>query len=145
MTLLIAVLATALFGFVDYVGYNTIGQKLLVLYRILQTSIQIGIVVLLFEFAGFLAALSFLLLWWTFCSDMIYYGFCAWLRWFKTEPPNAFEQDVEGNVVTWAWWTPYGLVRGHKTEPIDGTILIAQAISGIMVGLAIQGFAWGVF
>ena len=99
---------------------------------------------------NFWAAVSFLVLWWFWVSDIIYYGFCSWLRWFKTEPPNAYEQDVKGNVVTWAAWTPWGLLRlafgkAKKSDPIDGYVLEVQAFVGVAIVLVIQGVEWGVF
>ena len=161
MTITLAVLAAVLFAFVDYVGYNGIGAGALktyrilflsfgkgapMLYRVLQTIIQVAFVWVLWCILGnFWVAFSFLFLWWTFNCDMIYYMFCGWLRWFPQEPVNAFNQDVMGDQVVWAWWTPYGLIRGRKSEPIDGATLVVQAIGGVMFALTVQGFASGVF
>ena len=147
MTLLIAVLAAVLFGFGDYWGFNTLGQKHLVVYRIIQTASQILLAAGCWALGGHWAAFSFLMLWWCFWADLVYYACCALLKWYPAEPANAFEQNVMGNVVSWAWWTPYGLIRmlfgqAKKTDPINGNILIVQALIGTALAIVIQIIIW---
>lgn len=137
MTLVSAVIAGILFAFFDYTFYNTLGQKKLTLYRVIQTAFQILLVVALW-FVGPLASVLFMLLWWTWNCDLLYYFFCYILHWYSAQPKNSFEQYILSDTVTWAWWTPYGLIRGHKSEPIDGDILVIQASAGIILSIVLQ-------
>ena len=48
---------------------------------------------------------------------------------------------VNHNQVTWAWWTPVGLLNGAKNDkPIDGKTLYIQ--SGVGLAVALGLLAW---
>jgi len=140
LVLLFAILAMFLFGFIDYVGYNTVRPNWF--YRVLQNIINIGICVGLYFISGIWCTILYIILYETFCADFVYYLFYDMLKWYGGDyAGHAFKSDVLGNSVTWAWWTPYGLVKrflvGKKYVPISGEILIEQAQFGIAIVIAI--------
>jgi hypothetical protein len=151
------------FAFFDYIGYNTIGQRHLVLYRILQTILQITLTWNAVAFAGWFAAIAWLWLWWGGWADLFYYMFYDWLRFFgyrndgfgksvvggngsaiyteRFAPMTAFEAEVLGGLVTWFWWTLLGLVKwaatGERQSPMSAVEICMQAFAM----LAIYGIA----
>ena len=136
---ILGLIAVFAFGFIDYVGYNKI--KPTWLYRVMQTIIQLSFYVLLYLAGGIWAFFTYFLLHWTFCSDFVYYLFYDTLKWYGGEyAGHAYETEVLGNQVYWAWWTPYGLlfrfIVGKKSEPIPGETLIDQAIVGLLITVA---------
>lgn len=142
MTFILALLALAAFALFDYAGYNTIGQRALKTYRILQTAFGAWLMYMLWcVFGNLAAAFTAALLWWTFNADILYYQYCRWLHWFKNEPVNAFQVDVMGDKVIWAWWTPAGILSGrlkNRSMPINGAVLVIQAFAGIALAIMYQ-------
>ena len=141
MNFLYAALASIIFSFVDYLGYNELGRKgptQLIVYRIIQTVIQLCLVYALWCINPW-AAVAFVIIWWTFLCDFLYYAFCNMGLFGITGA--AFTNEVMGNQVTWAWWTPYGLFKWATTRVrnsvIDGSTLILQGALGLFVALAI--------
>lgn len=126
-----------LFAFFDYIGFNTIGKWNKVFYRALQYIFQGVIVWFLWSFDSFGTALWFLFLWWVWIADLIYYLFFDILRWFGDRSGTAFRNEVLGNLVTWAWWTPAGLIQWAITKqrnlPIKAWILCSQALAGLIL------------
>lgn len=141
--LLAAVLFVVLFGFFDYVAYNFgVKWKAVPFYRVAQYFVQAAMIAFLWDNVNFKAAFLFTWLWWCWLADLVYYFFYDTFGWFKEQGTvgNAFKDQVLGNKVTWAWWTPYGMVqtiRGKKAEPIGGNVLLAQAGAGLLIAIVI--------
>lgn len=136
----LAILATLVFAFFDYVGFNTIKPRWF--YRILQTIVQFSIYVGLYVIDSVWCSISFAILHGTFCADLAYYFFFDTIKWFGGDyAGKAYKNEVLGNLVTWAWWTPYGLITrflvGKKDEPISGEIILDQAQLGFAIALVI--------
>ena len=123
--------ASVAFSLFDYVGYNaTMNEHGIapVGYRVAQAAVQIGLSYLLYEKFGLPTAIAFNLIWWTWGCDLMYYQFGRVL------PP--YDQLSPNKQVTWASWTPVGLVRGGK-EPIAHNTLIAQSLVGLTLAITI--------
>ena len=137
------ILFLAVFGFslFDYFGYNLSERgSWLKVYRVLQVIVQIGIVYLLMSNELILDAILFVLLWWTWVCDWLYYVIDALSQ-------RVFGKSFEGgqslqNVisdkmeVSWAWWTILGLFKMIKTgkkEILYNDELIVQAGLGIII------------
>lgn len=142
--MLIALIACLLFAFVDYVGFNTLGQRQdlaiklfgikVLWYRILQTLFQLMLVYVVGVVFGWIYSLGFMLLWWCWLADFMYYGFAYVINNPKWE--NRVNLQGTLHQVTWAWWTPYGLfVRGtkRKNEIIPLSILVFQGVLGLVL------------
>lgn len=130
------------FSLFDYLGYNTLGQKNIVVYRGLQVVVGVVLSFVLLTLASMKAFLLGVMLWWTFNDDLLYYAFAELLRSFPAEV-GSFKKDFFGEpVVTWAWWTPYGLYRWllkkqPRLTPISGAILFLQAGAGVALFAAV--------
>jgi len=58
----------------------------------------------------------------------------------KWDGKGSFKSVLEDKV-TWAWWTPVGLLNGAKNDkPIKGSTLFIQ--SGVGLALALSLLAW---
>ncbi len=129
--------ATLLFSLFDYVGYNLVrgNNKAPFSYRILQTTVQAAITYFLYKECGINSAVSFNLIWWTWGTDIGYYGWANALNpgWARD---NRVNNGLQQREITWAWWTPIGLLR-KKDSPIARSSLIAQAIVGFSLSVAI--------
>jgi hypothetical protein len=134
-------LAAACFGFAafDYVGYNLCRESTWALpaYRVIQGLTQIGITYYLYKKVSAGTALGFTLVWWTFGTDFLYYGYAEVINpGHPWESRGDFNNSVMGNQTTWAYWTPLGISRGMKRDkPIAGDALIAQALLGAALGV----------
>ncbi|MCU0373250.1 MAG: hypothetical protein MUE56_08420, partial [Ignavibacteria bacterium] len=124
-----------LFALFDYFGFN-IGLKrgwadfsLKNKYRTYQAAFQILLTAFLFFVFGWLSALVFLLLWWTWVCDLLFYLFCEIFNYGNDR--GNFRKEVLSNSVQWAWWTPYGLLFTKKGNTIPYKILIIQSAAGI--------------
>ena len=131
-----------IFAAFDYVGYNTLGQWKIVLYRVIQTVVQLSLAAFLWHEEGFWSAFAFMLFWWTWNADLLYYLFYDLFRFFGGDSAgNAFETEVLGGKVTWASWTPYGLVArtipNKKLMPIGPLPLLLQAFVGFVLSVFI--------
>ena len=136
-------IAISVFSMFDYIGFNTIGQKNLILYRITQNLFLISLAIGLYFLTGLISSICFLLLFWFWIADLIYYFFYDTLKWYGGDyAGKAFKSEVLGNNVVWSWWTPYGLIfryfQGKKNMPISGRILILQAIVGIVIVIGVN-------
>jgi len=132
-----------LFALFDFFGYNIsakkgwVNDKLISPYRIVQTTVQILIIAGLWYFIDGLTAIVFTLLWWTWCADFLFYIFTFSGIYGNT---LALFTEVFGSQVTWAWWTPFGLlhlaVKGKKDgkyRVLGAVTLIIQACLGVSV------------
>lgn len=133
MRYLIPILAFALF---DFWGYNLsvkkkwVNEELINPYRIVQTAVQTVIIVLLLIFFDWKTSAVFIILWWTWYADWIYYALCVPFYFYceKDEWKTPFRNEV-----TWAWWTPLGLIMGKGT--IDWQWLFLQTLLGIGISI----------
>lgn len=98
-------------------------------YRIGQIAFLAFIVIGLFGSVSLGAALAFLILWWTFIADFLFYLINDFVR-----HENAFQREVMSDRVTWASWTPIGLL-GAKTT---GKALIIQGAIGVFVAVFVS-------
>ncbi|MBL8923283.1 MAG: hypothetical protein JNJ54_30810 [Myxococcaceae bacterium] len=136
--------ASVAFSLFDYVAFNIARKHDKVgLYRPLQVTAQAGLTFLLKEQFGWKTAGAFNALWWTFNHDLMYYGWAHLLN-----PGNGWDsrpafKGVLEDKVTWAWWTPAGLVNmlgdGKMRDPIKGKTLLVQAGVGVAVALTLLG------
>jgi hypothetical protein len=130
--------ALTLFAFFDYWGYNVLHPFQPVAYRILQHLILIVLALGLY-FLSWRCSVAFLLLWWTWWADAIYYAFYDSLGWYGQNPHvSAWENEVMEGFVTWAWWTPVGLLTKHK-RAIPHNTLMWQLVVGVVVALVVMG------
>lgn len=134
--------ASVAFSLFDYVGFNIARKHDKVgLYRPLQIAAQAGLTFWLKEKLGWKTAGAFNALWWTFNHDLMYYGWAQLLNpgngW---DSAPAFKGLLEDKV-TWAWWTPAGLVnmlgKGTMKDPIKGKTLLVQAGVGAVIALTL--------
>jgi hypothetical protein len=132
--------AVAFAGF-DYVGFNLTRSSpgWLKVYRVCQVLAQSAITYLLYERLGLSTAVSFNVLWWTFCCDFLYYGYA---ELFNPGHPWESRGDMRGGVfendATWAYWTPLGIMRGMKRDKgLPGESLVGQALFGLTLGVSI--------
>jgi hypothetical protein len=150
MNFLLALLFIILYAFIDYFGYNTVGKWAVYvpifkwkiqIYRLLQNVFQFGVLTpFLYFYVNPVVAFIFNLLWWTWNADLVYYAICEVFNGFHlTGFPGrgSFKNDVLGNQVTWASWTPYGLIRGAKTMPISYSILLVQSFLGTLISVVL--------
>ncbi len=127
------------FSLVDYVGHNLIriDNTTPSWYRGVEAGIQIAISYFLYKTCGLPSAISFNLIWWTWGDDLGYYGWATLIN-----PPSDghhWENRSWNGLqvpVTWAGWTPVGLLRPQQS-PIAESTLLAQAIIGLSVSIAI--------
>src|SRR5437868_2972699 len=117
--------ASLAYSLVDYLGYNLVrGDKGAPFsFRLGMIALQSGLSYFLYKQCGLHSAISFNLIWWTWGDDFAYYG------WANALNPSFARDNREVNGlkqggITWAWWTPVGLVR-KKGREIDISTLIA--------------------
>lgn len=96
---------------------------------------------------GWKTGAAFNAIWWTFGDDLLYYGIAEAMgrlnivkKGSSWDRSPAFKGVVEDKV-TWAWWTPVGLLRGGKNDKsIEGKTLFIQ--SGVGLAVALGLLAW---
>ena len=147
MVLIPATILLLLFAAFDYVGFNVFGREHRTPYRVVQLLFQAALCYFGGTALGWSAVAAFMVMWWTWLADFLYYFmFDVWPRsyvpWYAG---RAFKEEVLGDKVTWAFWTPYGLLRyvlsggtAGRDVPIRGHELIFQGILGVAVALAIS-------
>lgn len=140
LNFLIAIGVCLIFSIFDYIGFNYSRDKNLTTYRVVQYIVQIALTYFVWTIFSWQSAIAWLLLWWTFLCDFMYYGI-AWL----VNPSGTWEgrsqllQSLNG--VSWAWWTPYGLfINGlkNKARIIPLKILLIQGGIGFVVALFVS-------
>lgn len=135
--MIIALIAAFVFALFDYFGYSISVKKgwvdynLINPYRIVQTIVQGIINLILFIYFGWFYVIGFTLLWWTWNCDLLFYLIYDTLGIFG--PRTAFKTEVLGNLVSWAWWTPLGLLFYKKTDVIKWPALLSQALIGLII------------
>ncbi len=123
------------FSLFDYIGYNLTryeSKGTNVAYRILQGTVQAGISYFLYKECGLSSAISFNLIWLTWGDDFGFYGWAYTTRIY----PWWDNSGILHPDISWAGWTPVGLLR-KQGSPIARSTLIGQAIIGFMVSIAI--------
>ncbi len=132
--------ASLAFSLFDYVGYNIVRENNRApdWYRILQVSIQCGLSYFLLRECGLPSAISFNLIWWTWGDDIGYNGWANLInpRAHDGHWENREHNGLRDNEITWAYWTPIGMLRPYKSR-IPRDVLIPQAIIGFSVAVAI--------
>ena len=132
--------ASLAFSLLDYVGFNLDVRQLhntAWVYHGLQFMAQAAITYFLYKTCGWTSAISFNLIWWTWCDDLAYYG---WAYAINPASHGSWENRVfnglQSEQVSWAYWTPIGLLRSPK-DLIARDALVAQAIVGFAVSIPI--------
>lgn len=141
MELLTAFTGIIIFSLYDYFGFHISYKKgwedftPINPYRISQSIIQLIITAILLIFFGWLSALTFNILWWTWWADLLFYLWYDLLRVFGyPRKPRGFREQVMGNKVTWAYWTAWGILRlKHKHEIMTWKEIFFQAIIGLII------------
>ena len=93
---------------------------------------------LLYDQLGLPSAVAFNMMWWSWCDDLGFYG---WANAIDPPRPPGSEwenRDFNGlkqNHITWAYWTPIGLLR-PKGAVIARDALIGQAAVGATISIA---------
>lgn len=134
-------IGAALFALYDYIGYNIslrknwVDSRFINPYRVSQFLFQIIISILLLIFIGWQSMVGFNILWWFWGCDILFYFYCASLNIFKDR--GNFTKQVMGNLTTWAWWTPYGLLFAKRGAPVRWQKLISQAVLGLILTAAV--------
>ena len=141
--------ASVLFAAFDYVGYNLSkgNPTTLKIYRAAQVTAQAALTYGLTKEFGWKTGAAFNAIWWTFGDDLLYYGIAEAMGQLgvvkegsKWDGKGGFK-GIADDKVTWAWWTPVGLLSGAKNgKPIDGNTLFIQAGVGLAVALSL--LAW---
>jgi hypothetical protein len=127
-----------IFSLYDYFGFHISHKKgwedftPVNPYRISQFIVQVFITLFLLFLYGWFSALAFNILWWTWWADLLFYFWYDVLRIFGyPRKPGGFKEQVMGNKVTWAYWTPWGLLRiKHRDTVMTRKEIFIQAISG---------------
>lgn len=140
--------AIIIFGLFDYFGFHISLRKgwadfgFINPYRIAQLFVQISLSLVLLMLFGWVAVISFNILWWTWWADLIFYFFYDTLRIFGyPRSPGGFKEQVMGNKVTWAFWTPLGLLKHKgKHNVITWKELFIQSIFGLIFVICLYLF-----
>jgi len=136
------------FSLFDYIMYNEFNKQgwtngIFAPYRIFQTSVQLLFIALAWYFCNGIVAIGFTILWWTWGCDWIFHLFC--FGDFYDDKQYVWDKDTRKkywNAISWAWWTPYGLLdllisgkdKGTKYfKIINWRILAVQSLIGIII------------
>jgi hypothetical protein len=125
------------FSMFDYLGFNYLVRTVNtspIVYHIIQGAVQAAISYFLYEQLGLTSAISFNLLWWSWCDDLAYFGWANVLNSFSWE--DRTENGFRFHQMASAGFTPIGLLRAPHSY-IARDALIAQAAVGLSVSMAI--------
>jgi hypothetical protein len=129
--------ATLLFSLADYIGFNVMQPipKLPVWYRPTQFLLQCAITYFLYEKLGLSSAIAFNVIWWTWGADLSFYG---WIDAFNEGGTwgGRTRNELYEHHITWADWTPVGLLRPSGANIANST-LYGQAAGGFAIALSI--------
>lgn len=138
-SLLYTVLASTVFALFDYFGFNISLKKGWAdfsnfnKYRVVQGLFQLCLTILLYYISGWRAAAAFIIIWWTWGCDFLFYLYCEMFNYGNDR--GNFRKEVKGNCVKWAWWTPYGLLFTKKGDVIMYRKLVWQAVLGTLAAV----------
>ena len=135
--------ASLLFSLMDYVGTNMVvfapnnpSLKIPFVYRIVQSAVQTGLSYFLYRQCGLSSTISFNLIWWTWSDDFMWYGWAYVLNpgrpWY-----NRSNNGLQTNNVTWASWTPVGLLR-KPFSIISRDVLVTQSLIGFSIAVTLD-------
>jgi hypothetical protein len=139
------------FSLADYLAYNKLRDNerwppdfhAPFVYRVVQTTVQAAISYVLYKKLGLPSTIAFNVMWWSWFDDLLYYGWSYALdpviRWPNRPDPHDNLRGprlVDNAGITWAGWTPVGLLRPPK-DVIAGNTLIAQSMTGAAISIAI--------
>jgi hypothetical protein len=141
MEIILAFIGIILFGLFDYFGFHVSYKRgwadfgMINKYRIAQFIFQIIISALLFIAGGWFAVFAFNFLWWTWWADLLFYFFYDTLRFFGyPRKPGGFKEQVLGNKITWAFWTPLGLIKHRgRHKVLKYYELMGQCLTGLLI------------
>ena len=131
--------AGATFSLLDYVGWSLVrnGSSGPEWYRLVEGTVQTGISYFLYKECGLTSAISFNLIWWTWGLDLGWYG---WSYVLNPASDGHWENRTWSGLhlrqITWAGWTPIGLLRSPGS-PIARNALYWQSVIGIALSIAI--------
>jgi hypothetical protein len=136
--------ASLAFSLADYVGYSlarvyNVDGHAAWWYHAISSSVQIAISYLLYEKFGLPSTIAFNLIWWSWCDDIGYYGWADLINPGKQSVgvwENREGNGLRDNHITWAGWTPIGLLRPQGSL-IARDALITQAVIGFSISMAI--------
>jgi hypothetical protein len=123
------------FSFVDYIGYNLTrynSHASRVAFRLFQATLQAGISYFLYKKCGLNSAIAFNLIWWTWGDDLGFYGWAYTTRIYPWDDNSG----IKNGYISWAGWTPVGLVRKQGSS-IPVSTFVAQSIIGFAISIAI--------
>jgi hypothetical protein len=128
--------ASLAFSLIDYVGFNIDVRQhhhSEWMYHGIQSALQAAITYFLYETCGLKSALAFNLIWWSWADDLGYYGWA-----YALNPPTGWENrsfnGLQNHEITWAYWTPIGLMRPSRVN-IARDAVIAQSIIGVSLSI----------
>jgi hypothetical protein len=135
--------ASLAFSLFDYVGFNYVvfhpsntARTVPFGYRIAQAGVQTALSYFLYKQVGLSSTVSFNLIWWTWGDDFGWYGWCNLLNpahpWY-----NRSFNGLQTNGITWAGWTPVGLLRRQGTV-ISRDVLVTQSVIGFSLAMIID-------
>lgn len=130
-----AALAIVFFAFFDVTLYNLVRFStplMIKVYRVFQHIVLVALAVGLMYEVSVPSGIAFLLMWWTWVADLVYY-----FLYDLFLGRSAFKEEVLGDIVTWAWWTPLGLLFVPKGETINGSWLLIQSVLGLVLSIGV--------
>ena len=126
------------FSLADYITFNALKGRDYVYdpraFRIIEGITQGAITYLLYRYCSLSSAISFNLMWWTWCDDLAYYGWGYTLGLFPWE--SSEESGLRFHEYDSAGWTPIGLLRPQGSSIAKSTLL-AQSAVGFSISMAI--------
>lgn len=131
--------ASLAFSLLDYVGFNldiNIHNNSTVVYRTLQVLTQAAITYILYKTCGLNSAIAFNLIWWTWGDDLGFYGYQLAFNNPAPWPNRTYRNDLRDNHITWAGWTPIGLLRPQGSA-IARDALYGQAAIGFSIAMSL--------
>lgn len=137
---IITILFALYFAAFDYIFYNMaavqgwVNEKLINPYRILQTSVQVISIGIAYFFFNWIVALGFIILWWSWVCDWIFYLYTWVCNFFEDRKYLSLDYF---NKITWSWWTWYGLIihKGNREYKFKFCELVIQSVIGILIVL----------
>lgn len=143
-----AVIALIVFGVYDYFGYNVVDhseREKTAAYRVQQVFVKLLIFGALFTQISWQSASAFILGWWFWLADLVYYAICeifnGFKRWFKHNwlPGKGSFNEVRFGKVLWSGWTLFGLLfnRGKNGRPMSYAMSMTQAMFGLVVMIVV--------
>jgi len=123
--------AHAVFVGYDVASYPTWGNQNIIIYRGTQYVLQGAIVYTLWQETGWLSAVAWLIEWWFFNDDLLYYPL-----YDAVYDRTATRDELFGDRITWAWWTlPEIITNGGKRRIVPGVVLLERGLLGKVIGI----------